>query len=113
MPTGNIVSYNPSAGFGFIRPERAPAQTPGGTPQDQAVDADLVLFHDEARVEPASWRPCEGLRVRYEDAGRREDLYVVVHDVAPETVEPSANPPEGTMTLDDESPASYSSEAAY
>lgn len=113
MPCGNIVSYNPSAGFGFIRPERAPAPKASGTPQDQAVDEDLVLFHDEARVDAGSWRPCEGLRVSYEHTDRREDLYLVVHDVAPSTVEPSANPPIGTMTLDGEGPASYSSEAAY
>jgi hypothetical protein len=115
MPDGYIVSHNPSGGFGFIRPEKAETDagvTATKTPQDQAADGDLVLFHDGDRVNPGAWLPVEGLPVCYELTDRHEDLYRVVVNVEPNVCDGTEQVDEGTMRLDADDPASYSSEAA-
>lgn len=116
-PCGHIVSYDRSAGVGLIRPAPetgAPdvAQKASKSPQEQAVGGELLLFHEEDRLNPSSWMPTEGMPVSYEETGRTEDVYRVVTNVVQVLgdVPDAANAPEGTVVLEPNDPAS---QAAY
>jgi hypothetical protein len=115
-PCGYIVSYDRSAGVGLIRPAAETGPDVAGkaskSPQEQAVGGELLLFHEEDRLDPTNWMPTEGTPVSYEETGRKEDVYRVVAKVVQvrADVPEQDKAPEGTVVLEPNDPAS---QAAY